>query len=149
VCSTGDLVFGCLKVRTLDDSLSNSFYSDNPERRSVNFSTIEVRSHPMIMGDNPSVSSGPPVTIDWEHQDVELFDVSAYEESKPKKRTKQEILIPAHLRESSLRDQGYARCEIAQVGKEINRIKKCRNTVVSQHLFRKALFAKIGKCKTC
>jgi hypothetical protein len=145
VCSADDLVFGCLKVRTLDDSLSKSFCSDDSERRSVKFSTIEVRSHPMIMGDNPSVSSGPPVTIDWEHQDVEQFDVSDYEKSKPIKRSKREIIIPAHLRESSLRDQGYARSEIAQVGKEVNRIKKCRNASMSQHLFSKALFGKAEK----
>jgi hypothetical protein len=85
------------------------------------------------MGDNPSVSSGPPVTIGWEHQDVEEIDLSDYEELKPEKRTKQDILLPANVRVSWLLDQGYARSEIALVGKEVNRIKKCRNEVISKY----------------
>jgi hypothetical protein len=86
----------------------------------------------MIMGDNPSVSSGPPVTIDWEHQDVKECDLSYYEEGKPEKRSKAQMLLPAEVREAWMRDQGYARSEMLEVGKEINRIKKGRSAAISQ-----------------
>jgi hypothetical protein len=131
--SVDTLQFGCLKIRTQNDSISRSYYSgDGLERRSVDFSTIEVRTYPIIMGDNPSVSSGPPFTIDWDHQDAEEIDLADYEKLKPEKRTREQILLPARLRESWLRSQGYARSEIALVGKEIDRIKKGRNSVMQQ-----------------
>lgn len=129
VYSIDNFPFGCLKVRTHDDSISRNYYSDGQERRSVAFSTIEVRTYPIILGDNPSVSSGPPFTIDWDHQDSEEIDLSDYEILKPEKRTREQILLPARVRESWLRAQGYARSEIVEVGKEVNRIKKCRNAV--------------------
>jgi hypothetical protein len=120
---------GCLKVRTHDDSINRIYCSDGPEQRSVDFSTIEVRTYPIILGDNPSVSSGPPFTIDWDHQDAEEIDLSDYEILKPEKRTREQILLPASVRESWLRAQGYARSELVEVGKEVNRIKKCRNAI--------------------
>jgi hypothetical protein len=131
-CSAEPL--GCLKVCTHDESLRRSYHShsDAQESRSVNFSTIEVRSYPMIMGDAPSVSLGPPLTIDWEHQDVEEYDVSDYEKAKPKKRSKAEMLVPAEVREAWLRDQGYAWSEMEEVRKEINCIKKRRSATISQ-----------------
>jgi hypothetical protein len=85
----------------------------------------------MIMGDSPAVSSDPPDTIDWEHQDVKEYDLSDYEEVK-QKRSKAQILLPAEVREAWLRDQGYARSEMVEVGKEINRIKKGRSAAISQ-----------------
>jgi hypothetical protein len=133
-CSAEPVVLGCLKVCTHDESLRRSYHShsDAQESRSVNFSTIEVRSYPMIMGDAPSVSLGPPLTIDWEHQDVEEYDVSDYEKAKPKKRSKAEMLVPAEVREAWLRDQGYAWSEMEEVRKEINCIKKRRSATISQ-----------------
>jgi hypothetical protein len=130
--SMESLPLGCLKVRTHDESLSRIYCSGGPEQRSVNFSTIEVRTYPIILGDNPSVSSGPPFTIDWKHQDAEEIDLSDYEKLKPEKRTREQILLPARVRESWLRAQGYARSEILEVGREVNRIKKCRNAVRPQ-----------------
>jgi hypothetical protein len=126
-CSAEPVVLGCLKVCTHDESLRRSYHNnDAEESRSVNFSTIEVRSYPIILGENPSVSSGPPVTIDWEHQDVEEYTISDYEKAKPQKRSKAEMLLPAMVREAWLCDH-HARSEMLEVGKEIQRIKKSRN----------------------
>lgn len=130
VCSENNSPFGCLKVRTQDDSVSRVYCSDDLERKSVAFTTIEVRTYPIILGDNPSVSSGPPFTIDWDHQDVVQINLSDYEQLKPVKRTRKEIALTARARESWLRAEGYARSEIEEVGKEVHRIKKCRNAVI-------------------
>lgn len=47
-----------------------------PKRKLVAFSTIEIREYPMTVGDNPSVSRGVPVTIEWNYVRVETIQVS-------------------------------------------------------------------------
>jgi len=142
-CSNNEFVLGCLKIGTQEESVQQEFHSAELVQepgRSVGFSTVEVRSHAMILGDNPSVSSGPPVTLDWTHQDVMECDLSQYEKSKPLRRSKSEICIPSYLRESWLRDQGYARSELTEVSKEIDMIKKGRDAVIRQ-MMRPSLFS--------
>jgi hypothetical protein len=132
-CSNeGPSVLGCLKVHTHDDSLQKSYQSDELESKRVGFSTVEVRSHAMILGDNPSVSSGPPVTIDWKHQGVTECDLTQYEESKPMRRSKSEIALPAHLREAWLREQGYGSSELARASKEVKKVKKGRSAAIRE-----------------
>ena len=49
----------------------------------MSFGSIEVRSYEIILGDNPGVSDGPPLTIDWDHfESVPACPVDMYEEKK-------------------------------------------------------------------
>ena len=73
----------CLKVKTLQDSIKSieiankqtDHRNDNAvttiaQKRyhnlSVQFGIVQVRLHEIILGDNPAVSEGAPLTIDWE-----------------------------------------------------------------------------------
>ena len=38
-----------------------------PPKKTVQFSHLEIRTYPVTLGDNPSVSSGPPLTLDWNY----------------------------------------------------------------------------------
>lgn len=50
-------------------------------RSEVRFSTIEIRTFPMILGDNPACDKyGPPLTIDWEPESTKKVKVDIYEE---------------------------------------------------------------------
>lgn len=65
----------------------------------VSFSTVEFKSHEMILGDNPATGSGPPLEIDWEATGSESLELEEYESVRPPRRTKEELLMPAKIRQ--------------------------------------------------
>lgn len=94
-------------------STAPSVSSDGP-RRSVTFGEIEIHSHQCILGDNPSVSSGPPVTLEWTAFETHKIDVDVYEERKPAAREKESMILPRSVREEILRREGFSRGEIRE-----------------------------------
>ena len=48
----------------------------------VKFTDVTVRSYELCMGDNPSVSSGPPIGLDWVYDDgnTETRHIDDFEE---------------------------------------------------------------------
>lgn len=48
-------------------------------QRQVRFGNLQVREYPIMLGDNPSCSSGPPLTIEWNHTKEEVIPVGIYE----------------------------------------------------------------------
>lgn len=70
--------------------------------RQVRFTTIEIIEFPIILGDNPAVSSGPPLTIDWEPQQRTQFDLNVFEEYRPKRRHRKDLPIDPVIREEVL-----------------------------------------------
>jgi hypothetical protein len=49
------------------------------ENLSVSFHTVEFRCHDQCVGDNPSVSIGTPIALDWPFEDTEPIDLNDYE----------------------------------------------------------------------
>lgn len=89
-------------------------------RRKVGFSTLHIREYPMIPGDNPSVTMGCPITIDWQHDYDITCHVAEYEEARPKPRSVLELRLPAQLREDLLKRAGFSRQDILKGTKEAN-----------------------------
>ena len=67
--------------------------------RSVSFSTIEFHEHAMILGVSPSTTHGPPLEIDWEKMNSLTFDLDEYEELRPPRLVKHQLIMPGELRE--------------------------------------------------
>ena len=51
----------------------------NGLKRSVSFSRLNIRQYERVLGDNPSCSSGPSVSLGWKYKDVPSMDIDAYE----------------------------------------------------------------------
>jgi hypothetical protein len=126
---------GCMKARTQAESIcrlyTNSSRSETASESSslqptVTFSIVEFHTHAVILGDNPSVSIGPPLAMGWKAVQSDSLDLEGYETSRPPRRQKRDLIIPRNMRVSWLREEGYARSEIAQVEDEIKMIKKYR-----------------------
>lgn len=45
----------------------------------VSFGQIEIREYPRCLGDNPSVTVGPPISMGWKHDQAYRLDLSEYE----------------------------------------------------------------------
>jgi hypothetical protein len=52
-------------------------------KRRVVFGRIEIKEYSYMLGDNPSVSDGAPLTIAWKSQRKVVFEVEYYEAYHP------------------------------------------------------------------
>lgn len=127
---------------SLRSCLKSESSSMSTEKKSVSFDSVEINEHQVILGDNPSVSSGPPVTVAWESHESYTFSVDEYEESHPERRFKSNMLLPRRVREELLTKAGYSRSQLVIAQRIVNRIKKERAMSVSQQ---QSLVAKMLK----
>lgn len=92
-------------------------------RKQVRFSTIEIWEFAPTMGDNPSVSSGPPLTMNMKPWRRRKCPLVAYEkqirgeednrQTIPSKSSKREkIRLSAETREDILRRKGFTKDQI-------------------------------------
>ncbi|CAB9504362.1 expressed unknown protein [Seminavis robusta] len=128
---------GIMKITTLDESLHSKYGSadskatgNRPEH--ITFKNIEIREYNRTVGDNPSVSSGPPVTISWEYNPNTLvLAVEEYEKSRPVRRTQSEMILPRSIRMEMLRKEwDVSRGQIAGAVRRGIRAKNQRRTTL-------------------
>jgi len=102
-------------------------------RLRVSFGEVNVRRYPIVLGDHPDCSQGPPISIGWDYTSHRPIDIEYYERRKaarsrtrsrdvdpatasidylmnsdsrctePRPRTVQELAIPAHRRTQMIR----------------------------------------------
>ena len=94
----------------------------------VNFTTVEIQEYPIIPGDNPSVSTGVPLTIDWMPLNKNAYDFEEYEQAveETRRTCRAEIRVPPSRRMEVLRQLGVSRGEIQEVIKAVNAARKQR-----------------------
>ena len=139
----------CMSVRTQKESLEDNQKSRDLisyrrllrleekglESFSVSFGTVEIREHDIILGDNPAVSSGAALTIDWEHFDEDSFELDEYESTRPEKRTCSEMSIPERYRFEILKRCDYSTREIVAQAKETE-VLRLQRLETSNQLYR-------------
>ena len=60
-------------------SCLKKFGSSSSSKKQVSYSSTVIREFSVIIGDNPSVNEGVPVTIDWDHHNEIAYGVEDYE----------------------------------------------------------------------
>ena len=116
-------------ISTTTSTITTSMMMDgkpSTPKKHVIFSTIEVREYGMTMGDNPCVSSGVPVTIDWTPQLSMNFNLDQFENSKPEARDMRFMRIGSGKRELIASNDGYTQQEILNVIEEMKSIQLSR-----------------------
>jgi len=94
------------------------------------FSTVTIREYPRALGDNITVM-GPPVSLDWEHQDETVYDLIEYDEAVSDTRRKMpELKMPSKLRDQILRESGYTKQDIQKATKASNIARQQRKRTV-------------------
>ena len=85
-----------------------------PSNKEVCFASVQVREYPVILGDNPSCTSGPPLTLAWDHDLVACTSVDEWEKTHYR-RSKEVIRVPASVRTEWLLDAGYSPSQVQEV----------------------------------
>lgn len=69
---------------------------------SVCFGDLTIYEFKNMLGDNPAVSEGAPLTIGWKHESVDVVAVDYYEfmrNQRPRRRRK-DLIIPSTSRDT-------------------------------------------------
>jgi len=107
-----------LRETKVDVQSSSGTLSTAPLQQ-VRFDSVTIYSHDMILGDNPAVSQGAPVTLDWTHSRCQVVSVDEFEEHiRP-------TVAPDFDRQAYL-ESLYAKDELDQVMTDIWQIQTSR-----------------------
>jgi hypothetical protein len=101
------------------------------ETRTVQFGTVEIRSYDLCIGDNPSVSYGTPVSLDWTYETIcPAGDVSidVYESSKPRQRRnlRQMMMNSYHRRHILQLHWSASEADCVAAERAVNRLRQQR-----------------------
>jgi hypothetical protein len=123
----------CMKVSTPALSLKRTYGRGGTPMFSMDaitvaWSTVQVNSHEVMLGDHPSVSSGPPLAIKWTALHSYEVTVDNYEKRRPYHRSPEDLLLPKAVREGMLRKQGYPPRQLKIAIRAVNKIKRRRQS---------------------
>jgi hypothetical protein len=117
-----------------NQSAATTFKPSGQKKKSASFlryDSVTIREYAFIPGDNPSVSKGVPLTIDWDHQWEKTFDLDAYENGR-KPRHQIEMKIPAEIRSELLRKNGHSWKDIQASIKMANIARRQRTKTIER-----------------
>lgn len=109
-------------------SLSSS--SSSERRKSVRFDRVNIREYDVTVGDNPSCSSGVPITLSWKYKVHEGIPLDQYEMQNTTSRGNA-IQLNAGDRYAMLTKNGVPDSEIIEAHEECQRVQKERRETIN------------------
>lgn len=123
---------GILKITTIDESITTKYSGSTPSAVPVTFDNIEVREYSVVIGDNPSCTSGPPVSIGWSYNEGFVIGVEEYETRRQKRRNFLQMAMPRTVREEMLMYEfGFSRSQVAAAIRENVKTKNQRRQTLN------------------
>ncbi|KAL7473949.1 hypothetical protein ACHAXS_014321 [Conticribra weissflogii] len=126
-----------MSSRTLHESLHRNSVTSTSSRcrglqRCVSFKDVNIREYERVLGDNPSVTSGPPLAIGWRYDPNPIqMGVDGFEEGKGLPRSSSEFLVPKAVREKLLKDHAdVSRRDMAAAVRQVTHLKSQRRKTV-------------------
>lgn len=111
---------------------TNKRSSENRRNSSVSFGEIEMRYYSQTLGDNPSVSYGPPISLDWDYEEIEPIALDFFEDNRPPRRPLHQMILSHHNRKNVLSWQyGVTEDEIKKATKSVKKEKFNRSVTRS------------------
>mmetsp|Transcript_25549 Transcript_25549/g.38138 ORF Transcript_25549/g.38138 Transcript_25549/m.38138 type:complete len:175 (-) Transcript_25549:452-976(-) len=130
-----------------DDSKDRT---ENSAEKRVSFGDINLHEHDFCLGDNPSCSSGPPMTIKWQSHSTMSLSVDEFEMRKEDQALDRHgpgliMCIPHDTRLSMLLRQGVSALEIDAVTYEISKLQDEQQKSVQRYFQREFFFGKFRR----
>lgn len=123
-----------MKNKGNDDSTASETSVSYDEEKSdssskgVSFTRLQIREYPIIVGDNPAIMTGCPITIAWDHVNVIDVSIDDFEATKPPRRQMAELRIPSKFRDEILKSLGFTSDEIKKAMRAANIIRGKRKS---------------------
>lgn len=102
------------------------------KKKSVSFSSLQVRTYETILGDNPSCSTGPALGLGWRYDPSHLnASVDEYERRHKQSDSQPvDLVLHRYEREAILLNTGYTRHDLADSVRGITKVKNRRRQTV-------------------
>ena len=108
-------------------SMKSLDMSSSSMDKSVTFSSVDIRDYSICPGDNPAVSRGIPLSLDWTYDPETSQDINQFEDDRAGSRKGYDNLkLPSLQRVQMLKHNGYSRGEINERVKEVEQAKDDR-----------------------
>jgi len=117
-----------LKVKSLSESLGAPLRrpsASSSNKGVVGFDSVQLREYPYVLGCNPSVQSGYPLTLAWCPISDVTQSIDRFEEQHPPRRHEMKSMSETE-REAFLREAGYTKEELEKVYEEVAAIQLSR-----------------------
>ena len=111
------------KNRTLKGILKYGDAKRSAEMKKVQFGDLVITEFPIILGDNPAVTMGAPITIDWTPQGEISYKINVYESIRGTRRRRRKLLISVSNRAILLLAAGYSIDDIADASIDAQQVK--------------------------
>jgi len=108
------------------DKTLKSQFPDFAKPKSVRFDTVEIREHASILGCNPGVTSGPPLTICWKVLNSQILPLEEYEASRGPRRSALFLKRSKTEREQLLLRSGFDKDQIQKAEELAKAIRSSR-----------------------
>ena len=106
---------------------NNSCLDKSNGEKSVRFSSVDIRDYSLCLGDNPSVSRGVPISLDWDYDIEQSYELESYECNRCEdRRGPDQLKRPSLQRVHLLKSLGYSRGEISKQTKKTHLVKQQR-----------------------
>jgi len=111
---------------SISTTSSDATPESSPARARVSFDTIAIREYDQTIGDNPSVSYGPPISLDWSYSSEINVDLEDYETDRPPRRSLRAMRTNYYHRKHILSLYGHSEDELKETKRMINKAKTQR-----------------------
>jgi hypothetical protein len=130
-CPAGSLPRkGSLKrISSLYSQTNSDTGSSSSLKRTVSFSSLNVREYNIALSDHPSCSYGPPIQLGWDYRQKKAVQVEDYEEVKLKqpRRSRHDMVLSYNVRRYLLlKRAGYSDQDLEEAMSEVERVKRER-----------------------
>lgn len=103
--------------------------------RSVSFSSCDIKTFNMTLGNNPCAVSGPPVMLDWESKPTfeRVMSLDEYERNRTPRRKRSQLKLSYRDRKGILEgQQGFTSEEVNRAWAEAIQIRKQRHETLQR-----------------
>jgi hypothetical protein len=115
----------------LSETVCSVVTDDTNNKRAVSFGLIQIREYNRVVGDNPNVRVGPPMSIGWGFVEKQSLQIDVYERTKH--RRKSPLLMDSITRKSMLRNVYDVPAEdIRAAEQQVQKIQRQRLQTVNQ-----------------
>jgi hypothetical protein len=101
-------------------------------QRGVSFDKVHMRCYSQTIGDNPSVSCGPPIQLDWKYEEQPMVGIDEFEGSRKIRRRNPRTFCLNYFQRSTLLSYhcGFSKKEIMEAERNADKIRRQRNMTV-------------------